>query len=49
MLVRDRETGAMRPYDPDLDYDLPLQELGQLPPDPSEASAPPLNPWKDLK
>jgi hypothetical protein len=49
MMVKDAVTGAMRPYDPDLDYELPLAGMGTIPPDPSDRSAKPLNPHKDIK
>jgi hypothetical protein len=48
MMVKDTTTGVMRPYDPDLDYDLPLAQLGTIPPDPDPATARPLNPARDL-
>ena len=48
MMIKDKDTGVERPYDPDLDYDLPLRPLGKIPPDPSNWGAKPLNPLKDL-
>lgn len=48
-LIRDEETGEMRPYDPDRDFMVPLSKFGTLPPDPSDASGAPLNPFQDLK
>lgn len=47
-LITDPITGQARPYDPDLDYDTPLHLFGALPPDPSDATAAPLNPMRDL-
>ncbi len=48
MMLKDASTGVMRPYDPDLDYDVPLAQLGNIPPDPNHATARPLNPARDL-
>lgn len=48
-LIKDEHTGELRPYDPDLDYDTPLSQFGQIPPDPTAAKAAPLNPLKDFK
>jgi hypothetical protein len=48
-LIRDEETGQLRPYDPDRDFDVPLHKFGALPPDPSKTAGTPLNPLHDLK
>jgi|SaaInlStandDraft_1057018.scaffolds.fasta_scaffold250763_2 hypothetical protein len=48
MMIRDDETGDLRPYDPDLDYDKPLHLFGPLPLDIANTKATPLQPLKDL-
>ena len=48
-LIRDEETGELRPYDPDRDGDKPARLFGSLPPDNGSAKATPLNPLHDLR
>lgn len=48
MMVRDEETGALRPYDPHLDFDKPLRLFGELPADINDTKGRPLHPEKDL-
>jgi hypothetical protein len=47
--ITDAITGELRPYDPDLDYDVPAYLFGPLPFDPSgPLEVAPLRPERDL-
>ena len=43
------DNGVDRPYDPDLDYDVPAMWLGPSPADPDESDVQPLDPEHDLR
>lgn len=47
-MIRDNDTGELRPYDPLKDEEVPAMLFGPLPFDPNPMDVPPLKPERDL-